>query len=158
VGPWVTHSRASLQLVATACCLVVGIVLMVGFHSFHSVKENAFAGFLLGVLLTVIGVAGLFSTGRQTVTVDPRSRRIEVVDSLFIGRKARSISFDAVGSVSIGYLGKSSNFVRNYYLVLHLTDGMEYPLFAPGRFWAGASSRSTVEMWRERLQTYLLPG
>ncbi len=55
----------------------------------------------------------------------------------------------------MGFLDKRSNFVRNYYLVLHLRDGKDYPLFAPGRFWNGASDKATVEGWRQRLETYL---
>ena len=158
MGPWVAHSRAGLQLGTAVGCFVVGLVLAVGFRGFHSVKEDAFAGFLLGLLLAVIGLAGLVFSGWQTITIDPRSRRIDVVDSLLVGRRTRSIGFDSVGSVGIGYLGKRSNYVRNYYLVLHLREGKEYALFAPGRFYEGASSRATVEGWRERLQTYLAPG
>jgi hypothetical protein len=60
-----------------------------------------------------------------------------------------------VTGVSIGSLGKKSNFVQTYYLVLKLANGQEYPLFAPGRFYPGASDRATVESWRERLQGYM---
>jgi hypothetical protein len=42
-----------------------------------------------------------------------------------------------------------------YYLVLKLRNGEEYPLFAPGRFFQGASDRSVVEGWRRRLEDYL---
>jgi toxin ParE1/3/4 len=158
VGPWVSSSRSTLQLIAAACCAVVGAVLMFSFHGFHSVRANAFAGFLLGVLLLIVGLWGLLFAGRQTVTVDPRRHRIDVVDSLLVGRRTRSISFDAVTGINIGYLGKRSNCVRNYYLVLHLIDGKDYPLFAPGRFYEGSSNRGTVEGWREQLEAYLAAG
>jgi hypothetical protein len=42
--------------------------------------------------------------------------------------------------------------VTIFYLVLKLRNGEEYPLFAPGRFFEGASDRSTVEGWRQRLE------
>jgi hypothetical protein len=60
----------------------------------------------------------------------------------------------AVGGVSVGYLGRKSNFGQTSYLVLKLANGQEYPLFAPGRFYPGASDRATVESWRQRLQGY----
>lgn len=113
------------------------------------------AGFLLGVLLFVIGVGSVFVTGDQTITIDPRKRLIEVRDVRPAGKKLTTIAFQQVTDISVGYLGKRSNFANTYYLVLHLTDGREYPLFAPGRFYAGASDRSVVEGWRERLQAYL---
>ena len=114
------------------------------------------AGFLLGVLLLVIGAAGLLVSGTQTVIVDPALRRIVVEDkTVFSGRKRREIAFGEVTGISIGYLGKKSNFVQTYYLVLKLTNGQEYSLFAPGRFYQGTNSRATVETWRQRLQEYL---
>jgi hypothetical protein len=155
----VTRSRAGLQLAAAVCCSVVGLVLAIGFRGFHGVREDAFAGFVLGVLLLLIGLAGLLFTGRQTITVDPRLRRIEVADTyLLMRRRSRIISFAAISSVNIGFLGKRSNYVRNYYVVLHLRDGKDYSLFAPGRFWEGASSRGTAEGWRQRLEAYLGAG
>jgi hypothetical protein len=155
MAPWVSQGRTGLQLGAAVGSFVVGLVLAIGFRGFHNVKEDAFAGFLLGLLLVIIGLAGLVYTGRQTVTVDPRTRRIDVVDLSLMGRRTRSISFDSVGSVGIGFLGKRSNYVRNYYLVLHLREGKDYVLFAPGRFYEGDSNRSVVEGWRERLNAYL---
>jgi hypothetical protein len=158
VGPWISRSRPAPQFIAAVCCLVVGAVLMIGFRGFHGVGEDAFAGFLLGVLLLVVGMTGLLFTGAQTVTVDPHSRRIDVVDSYLVGRRARSIGFDTITGINIGYLGKKSNYVSYYYLVLHLRDGKDYSLFAPGRFYEGSSNRGTVESWRERLQAYLTTG
>jgi hypothetical protein len=34
-------------------------------------------------------------------------------------------------------------------------QGEEYPLFAPGRFYDGASDRSIVEGWKLRLEKYV---
>jgi len=40
------------------------------------------------------------------------------------------------------------------YLILHLRNGEEYPLFAAGYFYDGASDQSVVEGWRQRLEVY----
>jgi hypothetical protein len=155
MGSWVTRSRPSLQLATATGCFVVGLALVIGFRGFTSVRADAFAGFLLGVMLAVVGILGLIFAGAQTVTVDPGARRIDVEEMSVVGRRSRSIRFDAVRSVEVGFLGKRSNFVRNYYLVLNLRDGKHYALFAPGRFWKGASDKATVEGWRQRLEAYL---
>lgn len=152
---WVSRSRPGLQLGIGIGAAVVGSVLVWGMHDFAARGDDALAGFALGVLLLVIGAASVFVTGAQTVTVDPRKRLIEVTDVRPVGKKLTAISFQQVVRVSVGYVGKRSNFANTYYLILHLTDGREYPLFAPGRFYEGSSDRSVVEGWRERLQAYL---
>jgi hypothetical protein len=154
--PWVSRSRPGTQLAIAIGATVVGLLLMYGARGFQAGGQNVLAGFLLGVMLLLIGIAAAVVSGPQTVTVDPRIRRIEVADSYVLGTRQRSIAFSEVREVSIGFLGKSSNYVRTYYLVLHLVDGHEYPLFAPGRFYEGASDRSVVEGWRQRLEEYLV--
>ena len=61
----------------------------------------------------------------------------------------------AAGVGPRGRLSVASGRTRQRYLVLKLTSGQEYPLFAPGRFFAGASDRATVEGWRRRLREYM---
>jgi len=106
-------------------------------------------------MLMVIGVVGALYTGKQTVTVDPHKRQIVVQDARVLGAKTRAIAFGDVEHVGIGYIGKKSNYVNFYYLVLRLRTGEEYPLFAPGRSFDGASDRETVDEWRCRLEEYL---
>ena len=155
---WISESRPGMQTTASVASSVVGMVLAIGFRDFRSAGSNATAGFLLGVLLLVIGVAGLLTSGRQRVIVDPRMHHISIDDSNFLGTKSRLILFSDIVSISIGYLGKRSNYVTWYYLALKLRSGEEYPLFSPGRFFEGGSDRSTVESWRRRLEDYLVAG
>ncbi len=152
---WKSQSNAGKQLLLACACAAVGLVLMIGFRGFAAINSNEGAGFLLGALLLLIGVPGLILTGRQTVLVDPRARRITVEDSNRFRTTTRHIPFGDIEGVSIGFLGKKSNFVSYYYLVLKLRSGGEYSLFAPGRFFEGASNRATVAGWKRRLETYL---
>jgi hypothetical protein len=107
------------------------------------------------MLLLLIGIAGLLAGGKQTVVVDPKERRITIEDSNHFRTKKRSILFSDIVGISIGYLGKKSNYVTWYYLVLKLKSGEDYPLFAPGLFFPGGSDRSTVTSWKQRLEEYL---
>jgi hypothetical protein len=153
---WKSQSNPGRQIAATLVCFGLGLALAVGFHDFAGPgMTNSKAGFFLGLLLLVIGGLGFLVQGRQTVVVDPSARRITIEDKNRIGMKRRSIGFQDIVGVSIGYLGKKSNYVTCYYLVLKLRNGEEYPLFAPGRFYEGASDRSVVEGWKRRLETYM---
>jgi hypothetical protein len=154
VQKWISRSSYLKQTALAIGAVVVGLVLMFGFRHFQG-NGDMLAGFLLGVLLLVIGAAGLAVAGTQTVTVDPAYRRIVVEDHTLLGAKTHEIAFTEVRDISVGYQGKKSNFVQTYYLVLKLTSGSDYALFAPGRFYAGASSRATVDGWRRRLQEYM---
>jgi hypothetical protein len=154
VQKWISRSSYLKQTALAIGAVVVGLVLMYGFRHVQG-NGDMLAGFLLGVLLLVIGAAGLAVAGTQTVTVDPAYRRIVVEDRTLLGARTREIAFTEVRDISVGYQGKKSNFVQTYYLVLKLTSGSDYALFAPGRFYAGASSRSAVDGWRRRLQEYM---
>ena len=153
--PWITQSNPSKQALYAAISVVLGALLLVGVLFSGSRGENALAGGLLGAMMLVIGVVGALYTGKQTVTVDPHKRQIVVQDARVLGAKTRAIAFGDVGHVGIGYIGKKSNYVNFYYLVLRLRTGEEYPLFAPGRGFDGASHRETVDGWRCRLDEYL---
>ena len=155
---WISKSQPAKQIAAALVCAVVGLALAVGFRDFSwPGLTDSLAGFLLGILLLVIGVIGIVLQGKQTVSVDPGTRRITITDKTLLGTKQHIIAFGDVMQVRIGYTGKKSNYTNVYSLVLELRNGKEYPLFAPGRFFPGASNRSTVEGWRSRLEEYLRP-
>jgi len=153
---WKSQSRPDKQLALTIVCIVVGPALVIGFHNFAGPgMTNSKAGFFLGVLLLFIGAIVFLVQGRQTIVIDPAERRITIEDRTPFGTKSRSITFHDITEVGIGYLGKRSNYVRCYYLSLKLRNGENYPLFSPGRFYAGASDRSIVEGWRLHLENYI---
>ena len=95
------------------------------------------------------------SAANGSVTVDPDTKYIIIEDKNLFGTKTKAIPFRDVVEVHIGYLGKKSNFVSSYHLVLNLRNGEEYPLFAAGRFFEGSSNRSIVAGWKQRLEEYL---
>jgi hypothetical protein len=152
---WTSRSNSGKQILLSVACAVVGLVLVIGFRDFRGSGTNAMAGFLLGVVLLLIGVAGFLLSGKQTVVVDPKARRITIEDSNRFRPNKRSIPFSDIVGISIGYFGKRSNYVTWYYLVLRLRSGEEYPLFSPGRFFEGGSDKSIVASWKQRLEEYL---
>ena len=135
---WTSHSNPRKQVALSVACTVVGAILLYGFRDFRATGSNAMAGFLLGVLLLVIGVAAFLARGQQTVIVDRGARRITIKDANRFNSKTRTIAFADIVAVGMGYLGDRSDGVMWYYLVLTLHNGEEYPLFAPGRFFPAA--------------------
>jgi len=153
---WRSESNPGKQTALAIVCVLVGMVLVIGFRSFSGPgMTNSLAGFLLGLLLLFIGIWGLLVTGKQTIVVDPKTRSITIEDITRFRTKKRSIPFSDIVDISIGYLGKRSNHVEFYYLILKLRSGEEYPLFAAGRFYEGGSDRAVVQGWQQRLEEYL---
>ena len=152
---WTSQSSSGRQTMLSAACALAGLVLAIGFRDLGEFGSNTMAGFMLGMLLLIIGVAGFLLSGPQTVTIDPKARRITVEDSNRFRTRKRHIPFSSIVDITIGYLGKGSNYVTWYYLVLKLRNGEDYPLFSPGRFFEGGSDRSTVMGWKQRLEEYL---
>ncbi|MBA3014427.1 MAG: hypothetical protein KKD63_01525 [Proteobacteria bacterium] len=156
MNQWKSQSSPGKQVLLALLCLGVGLVLVVKFlDAPGQTVSNARAIMGLGALLLTIGVVGIATTGIETVIIDPKMRRITIDDVRLIGTKRRAISFSDIVNIRIGYLGKASNFVQFYYLVLQLKGGEEYSLFSPGRGYDGAMDQSVVEGWRRRLQGYL---
>jgi hypothetical protein len=154
---WISHNNPGKQSALALGCTVVGAILMMGFRHFEWHMSDTTAGFLLGVMLLVIGIWAYAVRGRQTIVVDPRLRRISIEDVTQFGTKTRIIPFADITHVGIGYLGKASNYVKYYYLALKLENGENYALFGPGRFYEGSSDRSVVEGWKQRLEQYMNP-
>jgi hypothetical protein len=152
---WTSQSNSGKQVLISVVCAITGMALLIGFRNFNSADSNTLAGFLLGLLLLIIGIPGILFPGNQTVIVDQNSRSITIKDINCFRTKKRSIPFNDITGINIGALGKRSNLVMQYYLVLKLTSGENYSLFSPGLFYKGASDRSTVAGWKQRLETYL---
>lgn len=158
MDPWKFASNSGKQTALAWACVAAGLILVIGFRDFSgSGLTNSLAGFLLGLLLMSVGIAASVVNGKQTILVEPGSRRIVIEDTNRFATETRLIAFDDIVHISIGYLGKKSNFVTWYYLTLKLGNGEEYPLFAPGRFYQGGSKRSVMEGRRRQLCQALKP-
>ena len=151
---WKIQRNPVKQMIMSAGISLLGFILLL-FNDFNLTNTNTLAGFLLGLLLLIIGIAGILFNVKQTIIVDPNKRCITVEDVNFFKNKKRSILFNEIVDISIGYLGRYSTHVTWYYLILKLRNGENYSLFAPGRFYKGGSIKSTAEVWRRLLNEYI---
>jgi hypothetical protein len=151
---WVSRSSHQKQIVLAVACLALGLLLLYLSRDFLTAEDsNVLAALLLGLLLLGIGIATLATAGKQTIVIDPTTRMLTVLDMHWLlDTRERTILLDEIERISVGHLGKASNFARWFYLNLHLYSGETYVLFAPGRFYAGSTDRATVESWRRRLE------
>lgn len=147
------ESQPVRQTALALGAIVIGLTLAIGFRHFEVTgMTNSLAGFLLGMLLLLIGFAGILVVGKQTIIVDPWTRCISVEDASTFWSSKRIIPFSNIVRTGISYVGQRTNHVNFYYITLHLRDGETYPLFAPGRFFEGGSDRTTMEERRIHLQ------
>jgi hypothetical protein len=131
----------------------MGLILIVTCRDFVRMDTNSFAGFLLGLLLLVIGILALLFGGNRKIVVEPKTRRILIEDTNRFRSKKRSIAFSDIVDTHISYIGKNPTYI--YYLVLHLRSGERYSLFPPGYFFDGGWDRSSMERRQLRLAEYL---
>lgn len=150
------ESNPNKQTALSLACIAVGAILAYGFRHYTGPGfTDSLAGFLLGLMLLLIGIAAFLAKGKQTIVIDTQLRQIVVEDSTVFGLKKRVIHFSEIVETGIGYLGKRSNHVNFYYINLTLRDGKHYPLFAPGRFFDGSSDKAVMESRQRQLENYL---
>jgi hypothetical protein len=152
---WKIESSSGKQVTLGWIILLVGTILTVGFRNFDgSGLTNSLAGFLLGLLLLLVGIVALVIGGKRTVTVDPEARRILIEDVNRFGQKSRLISFDEVERVYVGSLGNREGGSISYDVLLKLKIGENVSLFRPAYF-DGIWSRSVMEDRCRCLEGYI---
>ena len=152
---WKIESNPLKQTVVNWAVIAAGVILVYGFRDFDSSGfTNSLAGFLLGVLLLIVGIPALIMIARQTITVDPVARQILIEDESRWGKKVRSIAFHEIAEASVSRLGSRSDGSVSYYVTLRLVSGETYPLFFPA-YYDGRWDRSVAEDRCRRLEGYL---
>src|SRR6266850_365569 len=68
IEPWTSQSNPRKSMLLSVACAVAGLILMAAFRDFRGSGPNAIAGFLLGLLLLLIGV-GIGYLGRRSTRV-----------------------------------------------------------------------------------------
>ena len=152
---WESHSNSRRQSAISVVCLVLGLVLVAMLNDYGLSSSSRHAGFLFGLVLTLIGGATLLVSGPQTVTVDPVRQHIRITDHRLVGKRQHTIVFADIAEVQVAYLQTRSQQVLQYFLQLQLHNGESYALFAPGRLYAGSENPATVANWKSRLEACL---
>ena len=150
---WKTESNPQKQTAFAIVVIVAGCILAYGFRH-YTVSSNALAGFLLGILLLVVGISALLTGGKESITIDPSRHVILIENENLFGRKNRLIPFNEIAGARVSEFGKRSNYTVTYYITLRLTTGENYPLFYPA-YYDGRWNPSVAEERLRRFETYL---
>ena len=155
LAAWRTESSDAQQTAAGIGIVAVGLVLAIGFRHFGGPGfTNSLAGFLLGMLLLVIGAGVLIFGGKQVITVEPANKRV-VVDKIGrIKRTRREIRFNEISELYVSSIGDREGGSERYYVGAKLKTGKDVALFLG--FFEGGHSRQVMEARRNRLQELLL--
>lgn len=155
---WETRSNNRQQLMISAICLIVGVVLTVALRDYGPSGSNRQAGFLLGVVLLGLGLATLFAGGTQTVQVDAHAREIRILDRRLIGKRTHTVAFEQVQRVEVACLQTRSQHALRYFLQLQLISGDAFALFSPEKAYPLAADPAVVAGWKRRLERMLAAG
>ena len=150
---WRTESNPIKQTVASAAFIVIGAGMAIGFRIYGAGLTGDKAGFLLGLLLLVLGLVMLLLGGKQAVTVDAKARRIVIESKSRFSTKSKEIRFEEIADASLGELGDREGGSISYHVVVKLKRGGEIALFKG--FFDGAHDKSAMEARREQLLRYL---
>jgi hypothetical protein len=154
---WKTESNPKQQIGFSLLGVAVGLVLTIGFRDFEGTGfSNSLAGFLLGLLILTISTVMLLKGGKQTVTVDPRARRIILEDVSRFGKKTRRVSFDEIAEFFVDELGDKEGGSIQYFIIAKLKTGKKVSLFLG--FFDGRNDRSEMETRCSRLTEFLRGG
>lgn len=141
------NQQTALLLLVAGIGLALTLKLSVG----HGAMQSA--GFVLGLLLMLLGAAGLYLGTTRAVVVDPNSGLISIEDTNRVGQRKRSIRFNDVADVSLGQSGERTGSVA-YDVMLRLKSGKTVSLFT-GAVFDGRHDQAVMAERCRRIGQYL---
>jgi hypothetical protein len=132
MNTWKIESNRNKQTAMMLGLTAVGLVLTIKLTVGHGASETA--GFLLGLLMMVLGAVGLYMGTTRAVVVDPKSRLISIEDTNRIGQRKRSIPFKDVADAYVDKSGDRDSGSIAYDVMLKLRSGKTVALFAGAVF------------------------
>ena len=148
----VLQSKAGQTLLLAALCAIVGLVLLVGFRDYAQVNSNQFAGFMLGMLLFCLGVAGLAVRESRRIELDKGRRELILEVTRRMGGNRRIVvPFAQIEGFGIGLQGKPGSATRYYDLTVKTRNGEEIHLMG-GCVFEGRMDRAWIDNLRRQFE------
>jgi hypothetical protein len=146
------ESKPAAMLVLYIVSISVGLLLMWLARDFSRAGGNVIAAFLLGCMLSGLGLLALLVGESRTIELDERRRRIVLDVRRRVGAGRRiEIPFSDIREFVIGLQGKASAGTRYYDLMVRLHSGTELYLFG-GCVFEGRMSRQWIDDLKERFE------
>jgi hypothetical protein len=139
------ESKPAANLLLYIVIIIVGVTLMVLAGDFRNGGSNVLCGFILGCLLSGLGIIGLVIGESRSVELDVRRKRIVLdIRRRVGGSRQIIIPFADIRKFGIGLQGRASAGTRYYDVVVNLYSGAEISLFG-GCVFDGRMSRDWIE-------------
>jgi hypothetical protein len=146
------ESKPVAMLALYLVTIAVGLLLMWLARDFAHAGSNVMAAFLLGCMLSGLGVLALLVGESRTIELDERRRRIVLDVRRRVGAGRRiEIPFTEIMGLAIGLQGKASSGTRYYDLMVRLKSGTEIYLFG-GCVFEGRMSRQWIDDLKSRFE------
>lgn len=147
---WTSESNAVVQTVTAIAALAIGLFMVIVCREFEGPGiTQSRAGFLLGLLLLVIGLSTLLFGGKQVICVDSVSKRILISNSNRFRKRNMQIRFNEIAELYVGENGNREGGSIRYHVVAKLKTGKEIAFFLG--FFDGAFSKHKMELRCQRL-------
>lgn len=149
------ESKPAVNMLLYVVITAVGFLLMYLARDFSHGGTNVLCGFLLGCMLSGIGIMAMVVGESRTVELDERQKRIVLdVRRRAGGGRQIIIPFGDIKGLGIGMQGKASAGSRFYDVVVRLNNGREIYLFG-GCVFEGRMSREWAEGVRRSFEQAL---
>jgi hypothetical protein len=151
LATWETESSAAKQNLAVLLTLVIGAALAIGFRRFEGPGfTGSTAGFLLGIVLLVVGVGMFIFGGKQVIAVEPKLKRIVVKRFGRLRTSSTEIGFNDISGLYVGESGDQEGGSVRFHVVAKLKTGKEVALFMG--FFEGSHSKPAMEARCQRIE------
>lgn len=153
-GVWRTESSEAKQTIAAIVAFGFGVLLAIGFRFYGEAGAiESRAGFMLGVVLVVVGCGMLVVGGKQVITVDAKAKKIVIEKINRVQQSVQEIRFSEITMVSVGETGDEEGGSIRYHVAVKLRTGKEVALFMG--FYEGVHSKQAMEARCQRLNESL---
>ena len=149
---WAFESNRNRQIFLAILIIFVGILLTYLCRNYDASRfSDTLAGFLLGLMLILIGVPAFVVTGKERTVIDTHARCILIEYRSRFKRKNTLIHFDDILSMRVAHIGRYSSGVVTYYISMDLRSGEKQLLFFPA-YYEGRWSFDVLENRLRKLE------
>ncbi len=103
---------------------LLGLLLIYLTNGKKELSDNYFYAYLLGLLLTFLGVIGVLMIKETSTIINPLQRRIIYQTKGLFNSDKKNFTFEQIKELKITRVGKASNFSQMYFLNFILKDNI----------------------------------
>lgn len=148
----VLKSKPNANLLLNLVSILAGATLVYLGHDYGAIGSNRFYGFLLGLFIVGLGIAGLLVGERRRITVDEQKREVRLdICRQLISPKTIRIPFASIARIYLARNGSASEGSVYYDIALERTHSSDVCLMG-GCVFEGRMDRCRMDALRNQLK------